>query len=115
MSMSLKVNAVSARGHFLTWLTELSIWILVVILNIVISKPNINVVSHFGFLLPSIYFVVFPIVQTLTSHALRRQAAKPLRDFQTESPTTKTACWFIRVPGLTYCPKLPERKQKEQE
>jgi hypothetical protein len=58
-----QVNVVSAWGHFASWIVQVTLYVCFASLKFLVSADNINVISHCGFLLPSIYFVVFPTVQ----------------------------------------------------
>ena len=68
-------NTITAMGHFLSWVTEI---ILYGAINVVVYFPNTldDTMWVFFMLLPSINYVVFPTIQSLTSPDLRSQVLR---------------------------------------
>ena len=64
-------NAITATGHFLSWVTEM---ILYGAINVVVHFPHTldDIAWVFFMLFPSINYVVFPTIQSLTSPEMRR-------------------------------------------
>ena len=68
-------NVITTAGHFTSWLVEMLFF--GVLQSIVLGNKelvkNKELVRIFLLLLPSVNYVIFPLVQALTSHDLREQ------------------------------------------
>ena len=64
-------NVITALGHFSSWIMEILVFGVLEYV-IVVTGGKVSLAHYvFLFLVPSINYVVFPIVQTLSSHDLR--------------------------------------------
>ena len=63
-------NAITATGHFLSWVTEMIVY---GVINVVVHFPDTldDTAWIFFILFPSINYVVFPTIQSLTSPDMR--------------------------------------------
>ena len=67
-------NVITALGHFSSWIMEILVFGVLEYV-IVVTGGKVSLAHYvFLFLVPSINYVVFPIVQTLSSHDLRYEA-----------------------------------------
>ncbi len=83
MKQRQRQNAISAVGHFISWLTELGVNLFAVFIVFLVkeSEYNENLEALFSFFYPCVNLVVFPFVQVLGSDLLREEAKNIL------------ACW----------------------
>ena len=64
-------NVITGVGHFISWLTEISFFGILQVI-VVANKDSMGLIPFIFFMLyPSINYVIFPTVQTLTSNDLR--------------------------------------------
>ena len=68
-------NVITGMGHFISWLTEILVFVTIQVIVVAMGRVQWGRIHWDWFFLmlwPSINYVVFPTVQTLTSDQLRR-------------------------------------------
>ncbi len=88
----MRVNAITTFGHFATWVMKMSLMTSVVVKHFLFNKGQFSYFDLLAFHLgPTFNFVMYPLVQTLSSDSLRAELVKVLR---CEGVKLRTECHF---------------------